>query len=90
MSWATFVAAGIGPWAKKAATALGFGVVSYVGFDALQGQIAAAVNAQVSGLGADVYAILALAGFLTLVQIWLSAFSAVVALLTFKRLGLLT
>ena len=90
MSWATFVAAGIGPWAKKAASALGVGVISYIGFDALQAQVASAVNAQMSGLGSDVYAILALSGFLTVVQIWLSALSAAVALLTFKRLGVLS
>lgn len=90
MSWASFVAAGVGPWAKKAAAALGVGVVSYIGLDALQGQIASAVNSELAGLGADVYSILAIAGFITVIKIWLSAFSAVVGLLTFKRLGLLS
>lgn len=89
MSWASLIAAGVGPWVKKAVGALGMGVISYVGFDAIKGQIASAVGGMWGGMAADVYAVVALGGFVDAVGIWLGAITAAVSLLTFKQLGML-
>lgn len=89
MSWATFIAAGVGPWVKRALGALGMGVISYVGFDAIKGQIATAVAGMWGGMAADVYAVVALAGFVDAVGIWLGAITAAVTLLTVRQLGML-
>lgn len=90
MSWAAFIAAGVGPWVKRALAALGIGLISYVGLDALGQQVETAVQGALSGLVADIYQILALGGFFTVVNIWLAAIASVVTMLTVQRFGVLT
>lgn len=90
MSWAAWVAGSVGVWAKKVLGALGIGLVSYVGFDALSQQVSAAVQGALSGLAADIYQILALGGMMTVVNIWLAAITAVVTLMAVQRFGVLT
>lgn len=88
-SWATFVASGVAGWVKKGAAALGLGVVSYVGWQAINAQIQSAVTGALSGLTGDVYQVVALAGFVDAVGIWLGAATSAVSLLAIKRLGVL-
>ncbi|NMG66810.1 DUF2523 domain-containing protein [Azoarcus indigens] len=89
MSWASFISAGVGAWAKKAAGSLGLGLVTYVGFTALKNQFAAAIQGSMGALSGDVYSVLALGGFVDAVGIWLGALTTVVSLLTIKRLGVI-
>lgn len=89
MSWAAFIAAGVGHWAKRAAAGLGIGVITYVGLEALQTQLATMVTQSIGGLTSDIYAIVAMAGFVDALQIGLSAIGVVVSMHAVQRLGLL-
>jgi hypothetical protein len=89
MSWAAFITAGIGGWVKKGAASLGLGLVSYVGFQAIKSQLDSAMTGMWTGMGADVYSVVALAGFVDAVGIWLGALTTAVSLLSFQRLGVL-
>lgn len=90
MSWATFIAGGVAGWVKRGAGALGVGVVTYTGFAALRDQVVQAVTGALGGLSGDVYQVIALAGFVDAVGVWMGAFGVVVTLLSFKRLGVLS
>lgn len=89
-SWAALFGAGVGLWAKKVLVTLGIGIISYAGFSALAGQIKSAVEGAWGGLPTAVYQILALAGIVNAMGVWFGAFTAAVALMSFKKLGLLT
>lgn len=90
MSWASFLSAAAGPLAKKVLGALGMGAITYAGFEAIKGQISSAVTSMWGGMPADVYSVVALAGFVDAVGVWLGAITTAVALLSFKRLGMLS
>lgn len=90
MSWAAMIGAGVGAWVKKGAAALGFGLITYVGFQALKAQVDSAVASMWLGLHADVYQIVALAGFVDAVGVWLGALATAVSFLAMRRLGVLT
>lgn len=83
----TFIAAGVGSWVKQGAAALGVGAITYTGFAVLRDQVESAVTGALGGMAGDVYSVVALAGFIDAVGIWLGALSVVVVLLSFKRLG---
>lgn len=89
MSWATFISAGIGPWVKKGASSLGLGLITYAGFQAIKDQLAQAVATMWGGIPSDIYSVIALAGFVDAVGVWMGAITTAVALLSFKRLGVL-
>lgn len=88
-SWAGFIAAGVGSWVIKGAAALGFGLVTYVGWSIIKGQLDAAVADAVGSMSAALYSIMALAGVMDAIGIWLGALSVVVTLLSFRRLAVL-
>lgn len=90
MSWASFISAGVGTWTVKGATALGLGLVTYAGFSAIKNAAASAVTGALGNLGGGAYQVLALAGFVDAVGIWLGALTTMVTLLSFKRFGVLT
>jgi hypothetical protein len=89
MAWGAFISAGIGVWVKKALFSLGIGVITFVGFSALEAQIRAYVANAWSGLPSAAYQILALAGFVDMLGIAVASISAAVALLSLKRIGVL-
>lgn len=89
MSWAAFIGAGVAGWARKALAGVGIGVVSLAGLTVLKDQVDSMVRAALGGLAADAYSVLALAGFIDVVNIWLAALTIVVTLAGGKRLGLL-
>ncbi|ANQ85059.1 hypothetical protein dqs_2021 [Azoarcus olearius] len=89
MSWASFISAGVGIWAKKAAVSLGVGFVTFVGFQAVKDQLSNLIQNAWGGLPGDVYAVLALGGFVDGVGIWLGAVTTAISLVTIKRLGVL-
>lgn len=89
MSWASFITGGIGVWTIKGATALGLGVVTYAGFSAIKSQVASAITNSLGALSGGAYQIVALAGFVDAVGIWLGALTAMVTLLSFKRYGVM-
>lgn len=90
MSWAGMISAGVGPWVKQALGGIGVGLISYVGLSQITGQLESAAASAWSGLSGDIYQLAALAGLVTGVNIWLAAISAAVAILSFKRLGVLS
>lgn len=90
MAIGAFLTAAIGPLAKRAAAALGFGVVSYVGVDLALGQLlGTARDAWAGSLGADVAAYVAMAGLNTGLSILAGALAGRVALIATKRMMLL-
>lgn len=60
--------------------AVGFAVVTYVGVDLLFGQIETAINLKISGLSADMFAMLNIFGLVFFMQSVLAAFTAIVAI----------
>jgi len=88
MTWGSFIASGVGAWAKKAAVSLGFGIVTYAGFQGIKDQLSGAVGAMWGGMSGDVYAVVALSGFVDAVGVWMGAITAAVSLLSLKRLGM--
>lgn len=90
MSWANFISGSIGVWTIKGATALGIGTVTYAGFTALKAELSSAITGALGQVGGGAYQIIALAGFIDGIGIWLGAMTAAVTLLTFKRFGVMT
>lgn len=89
MSWKAFIAAGVGPWSKKVLASLGIGMVTYVGFAAIQGTIESAITDSLSGIGADAYQIIAMAGIVDALGIWIGALATVAAFHAVGKLGVL-
>lgn len=89
MTWAAFVGAGVAVWAKKVLVGLGVGIISFAGLTALRTQLDSLIRGQVGGLGADAYNIIAMAGLIDVMNIWLSAFAIVVTMVAGKRFGIL-
>lgn len=87
--WGAFFSAIAGPIAKKVLAALGMGMITFAGFQAIKGQIDSAVSTMWAGMPASVYQVVALAGFVDAVGVWLGALTTAVTLLTIKRLGVL-
>lgn len=77
------------PLVKKVLVALGFGIVTYTGFVTVKGQFDTMITAALGDIGQDVYQILALAGFVDAIGIWMGGLSSVIGLMTLKRLRLL-
>lgn len=90
MAWAAFLLSIAWPLVKKVLIALGVGYVSYVGYSAIQEQIAGAIQSQLGALASDTYQLLALAGFIDAVGIMLGGLAAVAALMAIRRLGVLS
>lgn len=89
MNWATFITAGVGVWSKKALASLGFGLVSYGAYIAAFTSLKTSLMQAWGGVWVEVAAFLALAGFVEAIGILLGGISATVALLAFKRLGVM-
>ncbi|WP_018229265.1 DUF2523 family protein [Methyloversatilis universalis] len=87
MSLAALIGAGVGMWARHVLVSLGVGVITLVGLTALRDQLDALVRGALGGLTGDLYAIVAMAGFIDLVNIWLSAFAIIVTMMAVKRFG---
>lgn len=90
MSWASFIAGGVGRWTKQGAISLGVGVIAYSGWEAVGSAIETAVSNAFGAVGNDVYQILALAGFIDVVGIWLGCFSIALTLMVVRKLGLVS
>ncbi|SMB27276.1 protein of unknown function [Sterolibacterium denitrificans] len=87
MNWAEWLTYGISGWVLKGAMALGFGVVTYTGWDFVKDQLETAVSSSLGSMNATVYQLMALAGFVDAIGVWLAAFTAAVTLLSFKKLA---
>lgn len=79
-----------GPLAKKAVTALGFGVVTFAGMDAAVTAGLSAAKSAMGGIGADYAAIAAMFGFFTACSIIAGGITAGLVFMSFKKLALLT
>lgn len=89
MSWAAFIGGSVGVWTKKAVASLGMGVIAYVGFTAAKGMIDDGIQAMLSGIPADAYQIIALAGFIDALGVWLGALTAAATFHAFGKIGML-
>jgi hypothetical protein len=87
--WGTFLAAIAGPIAKLILVTLGFGLVTWIGFMTVHAQIASAIGAALSLIHPDVYKIVALAGFIDFIGIWLGALTTAAILMAAKKLAML-
>lgn len=88
-SWGSFLASAAAPLAKRALVGLGVGVISYGAAKAIIDQVSSSIQSSMAGIGADVYALLALAGFVDAVSICLAAVTTAAALALGNRLGML-
>lgn len=68
-------------------TAIGIGVITYAGFDAVLDQIRSALVSNIGGLTGAVAGILGLGGFYTYLGIVLGAWTARISLQTLSHLG---
>lgn len=90
MSWSSFITGSVGVWTIKGASALGLGMITYAGFSYIKGQVATTITNALGSVGGGAYQIIALAGFVDAVGIWLGALTAAVTLLSYKRFGVMT
>lgn len=90
MSWGLFISASVGVWVKKALAAIGVGAITYAGWSVIKTQISSSISGALGGLAGSVYDVLALAGLVDAIGIWLGAMTAAVTLLSIDKLGLLT
>lgn len=90
MSWAAFVAGGVKGWVIKGASALGVGAITYTGFAVIKDQVSGVITSSLGSVAGSAYQVIALAGFVDAVGVWLGALSVAVTLLSFKRLGALS
>lgn len=84
-----FLAAISGALAKRILIALGFSVVTYTGFQSIKSAVGSAITSYLGEIPSSIYQVLALAGFVDAIGIWLGAFTVAVALMTVKRFALL-
>lgn len=87
--WSALFAALAGPLAKRVVVALGFGVVSIVGVRAAIDAAMASVAGAFGGMGAEVGALVARAGFFQAVSIVMGGVVGGLVFMQMKRLGLL-
>lgn len=70
---------------KRVVAALGFGFVTFTGFQEIKGEIVQGIQSAINAIPADVFAIAAKAGFIDMVGIWLGAATTVISFLMLKR-----
>ena len=87
---AVFLASIAGTLAKKIMIALGLGIVSFVGFQSIKSQVSSLISGYLGSLASDVYNVLALAGLVDCIGVWLSVFTVAVSFISMKRFGILT
>ncbi|HXC40743.1 MAG TPA: DUF2523 family protein [Burkholderiales bacterium] len=78
------------PMVARVLVSLGLGVITYTGASALLSAAVSAAKASFSGMTPDVLQLLALAGFFQSCAIMVGALAGGLALMTFKRLGLIS
>lgn len=84
---APFIFAMTGSLVSKIMSAIGIGVVSYVGFDILVGGLTSAALSSLGSGGEGVGFVVQASGFAEAIQILCSAYTTRVSLLTLKRLS---
>lgn len=87
MGWSAFFAAIAGPLARRVLLSVGIGMVTLSGLGVVQSVVSGAIGAAWSGMSADAYQIVSMAGFVDAVSYWLAAVAAAVAWASLARLG---
>lgn len=88
MGWGAFLAAAVGPLAKRVLISLGVGVVTYAAVVAALKTALDAAKATIGGAAPDVVAILAIGGFWTAFAIIAGGMTAAIAVQATSTLGL--
>lgn len=88
MGWGVFLLGLVGTLAKKVLVSLGFGVIVFTGVQALKSSMEAAIDAALGGMASDVYQLVALAGGIDIIGIWLGAITTAMAFTTLKKLSM--
>lgn len=89
MTMGAFLAAAAGPLAKRVMSALGFGVVTFVGVSAALNQVLDLARSAWAGIPGDIAVYIAMSGANTALAIIAGAAVTRVALMQLKRLALL-
>lgn len=89
MPLAAFLLAIVGSLAKRVLVALGFGFISFVGFQVIKDQLGALISSSLGSMPSAVYQILALGGVVDALGIWLGAITTVISFIAFKKLAAL-
>lgn len=87
LGWGAFLASISAPLVRRVLLALGFGLITFAGLSVVESQISSAMADAWGGVGGDVYAVLALGGWVDAVGIWLSAVATVVAWMSIARIA---
>lgn len=82
---ATFLINIAGSIAGRAMIALGFGLVSYLGYSQIIDQILSAINQQLSTIPSEIFQIVMLAGMGDVIGIILGAYTSKAVLLTIRK-----
>lgn len=85
-----FLAAAVGPLAKRVLQALGIGIISYAGLSVALTAVIDSVKSSWSGMSGPVLDLLQLAGFNTAIGIVLGAMVAKLSFTMTERLGRIT
>jgi len=88
-TWAALFTSLAGPLVKKALTALGMGVVTFVAFNSVKALVDSYVSSGLSGLPSSVYQIVALMGLVDAVGVWLGALTAAATFAAVGRISVL-
>lgn len=75
-----------GPIVKRVLIALGFVFVSYTAVSSFKSYLVSSVQTLVSAIHPVIYDVLALAGFVDMVGIWLGAFTFVLGFMSVKKM----
>ena len=89
MPFAAFLLAIVSALAFRVLVSMGFGILVFTGWQAIKDDIETLFQTMFTSLPADVYAILAMAGIVDVVGIWLSALTVVVSAFALKKTLLL-
>jgi hypothetical protein len=87
MGWGLFWLSIAGTLAKRVMIALGIGFITYTGFTAVRISMESEIDSALGAVWGDVYAVLALGGFIDSIGIWLGTFTTIAALMVVTRLG---
>lgn len=89
MPFAAFLLSIVGPILKRVFAALGFGIITYAGFQSIKDSLSTYVDELFGQMGTAIYQIISMAGFVDLIGIWLGALTTVAAMMAIKKLGVL-
>lgn len=90
MNMVAFLTSLITPFVGRVLISLGFGVVTYLGVDAILDTFISSISSYINGMDGVIYNVLALSGFIQAIGVLLGAMAARLSLIPLKRLQAIT